>query len=68
MPIPGLRESIRKGKQIIGVCRADGKQYLPPGGRCPEGADEEWRNLKFSAAVGITVQHLDEFRKIGTIR
>ena len=41
---------------------------FPRGGRCPEGADEERRNLKYSASVGITVQHLDEFRKIGTIR
>ena len=51
----------------IGACRDDGKQYLPPGGRCPEGADEEWRNLEIPAVVGITVQHLDEFRKSGQL-
>ena len=28
----------------IGICRDDGTQYLPPGGRCPrKGADEERR-------------------------
>ena len=40
-----------------------------PGGKVPpKGADEEWRNLKYNTTVGITVPHLDEFRKIGMLR
>ena len=52
-------------KGSIGICWDVGTQCLPPGGRCPEGADEEWRNLKFDATVGIMVQHLGGFREIG---
>ena len=40
-----------------------------PGGKVPpKGADEEWRDLKCYASVGIMVQHLDEFREIGMLR